>query len=99
MIQALVVLANKITAAAVAWVKKYLVVASTARGLWSCDISGRMARVFSSRPIQAMSQCELANVTAVPRARVEMSTARTYGFTSIDRGQTYILGVWARKLF
>jgi len=30
--QAFVVLANKIIAAAVAWVKKYLVVASTARG-------------------------------------------------------------------
>lgn len=31
-IQALVVLANRITAAAVAWVRKYFVVASTARG-------------------------------------------------------------------
>lgn len=30
--QALVVLANRIVAAAVAWVRKYLVVASTARG-------------------------------------------------------------------
>lgn len=31
-IQAFVVLANRIIAAAVAWVKKYFVVASTARG-------------------------------------------------------------------
>lgn len=33
-IQALVVLANRSTAAAVAWIRKYLVAASTARGWW-----------------------------------------------------------------
>ena len=69
-IQALVVLANKMMAAAVACVRKYLVVASTARG-WCCwAISGMMARVLISRPIQASSQCELANVTVVPSPRL-----------------------------
>ena len=68
-IQALVVLANRIRAAAVAWVRKYLVVASTARGWWCWVINGMMARVLISRPIQAKSQCELANVTVVPSPR------------------------------
>lgn len=64
--QALVVLANSSIAAAVAWVRKYLVVASTARGWWCCAINGRMARVFISRPIQARSQWELVSVMVVP---------------------------------
>ena len=55
-IHALVVLANKIIAAAVACVRKYLVVASTARGWWCCPISGIMARVLISSPIHAKSQ-------------------------------------------
>jgi len=55
-IQALVVLANKIRAAAVACVRKYLVAASAARGWWCCAISGIMASVLISRPIQASSQ-------------------------------------------
>ena len=67
MSHALVVLANRIIAAAVAWVRKYLVVASTARGWWCWAISGIMARVLISRPIQARSQCVLANVIVVPR--------------------------------
>ena len=70
MIQALVVLANRIIAAAVACVRKYLVVASTARGWWCWVISGIMARVLISRPIQARSQCELANVIVVPSPRL-----------------------------
>lgn len=69
-IQALVVLANRIMAAAVACVRKYFVVASTPRGWWCCAISGRMARVLISRPIQANSQCELANVIVVPSPRL-----------------------------
>lgn len=55
-IQAFVVLANRIIAAAVAWVKKYFVVASTARGWWCCAIRGVIASVLISRPIQARSQ-------------------------------------------
>lgn len=54
--QALVVLANSNIAAAVAWVRKYFVVASTARGWCCCAISGIIARVFISSPIHARSQ-------------------------------------------
>ena len=69
-IQALVVLAKRIMAAAVAWVRKYFVVASTPRGWWCCAISGRIARVLISSPIQASNQCELANVIVVPSPRL-----------------------------
>ena len=75
--QALVVLANRIVAAAVAWVRKYLVVASTARGWWCCAMGGRMARVLISRPIHARSQCELAKVRVVPRPRLNRNTVST----------------------
>ena len=74
--QALVVLANKSIAAAVACVRKYFVVASTARGWWCWAISGMMARVLISRPIQASSQWELANVIVVPRPKPNNRTAR-----------------------
>lgn len=74
--QAFVVLAKRRTAAAVACVKKYLVVASTARGWWWWAINGIMARVFISRPIQASSQCELANVIVVPRPRPNSRMAK-----------------------
>lgn len=74
---ALVVLANKIIAAAVAWVRKYLVVASTARGWWCWAISGIIANVLISRPIQARSQCELAKVRVVPRPRLNRNMAST----------------------
>ena len=74
---AFVVLANRIMAAAVACVRKYFVVASTARG-WCCfDISGMMARVLISSPIQARSQWELANVMVVPMPRLAMRVANT----------------------
>lgn len=76
-IQAFVVLANKIIAAAVAWVKKYFVVASTARG-WCCwAIKGTIARVLISSPIQASSQCELAKVKVVPNPRLDNKTIST----------------------
>lgn len=74
--QALVVLANSSIAAAVAWVRKYLVVASTARGWWFCAIRGIIARVLISRPIHARSQCELANVIVVPRPRLNRRVAK-----------------------
>ena len=84
-IQALVVLANRIKAAAVAWVRKYLVAASTARGWWCCVIKGIIARVLISRPIQARSQCELANVIVVPRPRAIKRTDKIWGFISKGR--------------
>ena len=67
--QAFVVLANRSMAAAAACVRKYLVVASTARGWWCWAMMGRIARVLISRPIQARSQCELVKVVMVPRPK------------------------------
>lgn len=67
--QALVVLANRSMAAAAAWVRKYFVVASTARGWWGWAISGIIASVFISRPIHARSQWELAKVMVVPKPK------------------------------
>lgn len=64
------VVENRTSAAAVACVRKYFVVASTARGWWFRAMRGRMARVLISRPIQASSQCELANVMVVPSPRL-----------------------------
>lgn len=72
---ALVVLANRSIAAAVACVRKYLVVASTARGWWCWVIIGMMARVLSSRPIQATSQCELVAVIRVPKTKPDSREA------------------------
>lgn len=85
-------------AAAVAWVRKYLVVASTHRGWWLWAISGRMASVLISRPIQARSQWELIKVTVVPRPRLISRIERTYGFISTGRILTCMFGVWAQKL-
>jgi len=75
-IQALVVLANRIAAAAVACVIKYFTVASTARGWWCWAIRGIMARVLISRPIHARSQWELENVIVVPSPRLIKSRER-----------------------
>lgn len=72
--QAFVVLAKSRVEAAVAWVRKYLVAASVARGWWCCVMRGIIARVLISSPIQARSQCELINVMVVPRPRLERST-------------------------
>ena len=95
---AFVVLANSSIAAAVAWVRKYLVVASTARGWWCWAIRGMIARVFISSPIQARSQCELANVIVVPRPSPNKRVAKMYGFISKGRSLTNMFGVWAQKL-
>ena len=68
--------ANRIVVAAVAWVKKYLVVASTARGWWVWAMSGIMASVLISRPIQAKNQWELVRVTVVPSPSPKIMVAR-----------------------
>lgn len=70
------ILANSSVAAPIACIRKYLVVASTARGWWCWAIKGRMARVFISRPIQARSQWELANVIVVPRPKLKNMVAK-----------------------
>lgn len=59
---------------------------------------GRIARVLISRPIQASSQCELANVIVVPRPRPNSRVVRMWGLISKGRGLTYIFGVWAQEL-
>lgn len=73
---AFVVQAKRIVVAAVAWVRKYLVVASTARGWWVWAMSGMMASVLISRPIQAKNQCELVMVTVVPSPSPKIMVAR-----------------------
>lgn len=78
--------------------RKYLVVASTARGWWCWAISGIIARVLISRPIQANNQCELAKVIVVPNPRLDIRIVSTYGFISKRRILTNIFGVWAQKL-
>lgn len=74
--QAFIVVAKSKVEAAVACVRKYFRVASTARGWWYWAISGIMARVLISRPIQARNQWELANVIVVPRPRVNNKVAK-----------------------
>lgn len=76
-IHAFVALANSSIAAAVACVRKYLVVASTARGWCWRAISGIIARVLISSPIHAKSQCELAKVSVVPSPRLNKRMAIT----------------------
>lgn len=44
-----------------------------------------MASVLISRPIQAKSQCELANVIVVPRPRPRRRVVRIKGFISKGR--------------
>lgn len=53
---ALIILENKMIDEAVAWIIKYFVAASVARGWWCLARIGMMARVFSSKPIQAKNQ-------------------------------------------
>lgn len=55
-----------------------------------------MASVFISRPIQARSQCELANVIVVPSPRPNSSIAKVYGFINNGRTLTNMYGVWAQ---
>lgn len=96
--QAFVVVAKSKVEAAVACVRKYFNVASTARGWWYWAMSGRMARVLISSPIHARNQWELANVIVVPKPRVNNKVAARSGFINKGRGLTIILGVWAQKL-
>lgn len=53
---AFIIVENNSSVAAVACVRKYLVVASTARGWWSCIISGKIANILISMPNQANNQ-------------------------------------------
>lgn len=97
-VQAFVVPAKRRSAEAVACVRKYLVVASTARGCCWWIIRGMMAMVLISRPIQIRSQWEPINVIVVPRPRLRMRIDSTRGFISRGRILTNMVGVWAQKL-
>lgn len=84
--QALVMLENRTRAEAVAWVIKYLVAASMARGWWDFAISGRMERVLISSPAQAMIQWLLVMVMVVPNNRLRANISLAWGFISGGRG-------------
>lgn len=70
---------------AVAWVRKYLVEASMARGLYFFIRMGMMASRFISNPIQIISQCELIMTIIVPRKTVIRIIMRMRGFISTGR--------------
>lgn len=82
---ALVMLENRIRAEAAAWTRKYLVAASMARGWWDLAISGRMARVLISSPVQAVTQWLLESVIVDPRRRLMVQISFACGFTSRGR--------------
>lgn len=55
---------------AVAWIRKYLHVASVDRGFPLWIRIGVIVSMFISSPTQARSQCELKSVIIVPEKRV-----------------------------
>lgn len=82
---ALVMLENSTNAEAAAWVRKYLVAASTDRGWWVFEIIGRMAKVLISRPAQAIIQWLLVIVMVVPSRRLVVKISFAWGVTSRGR--------------
>ena len=70
---------------AVDWVKKYLVDASVARGLWFFIMMGMMASIFISNPIQTSSQWELIMTIIVPSIMVSRIIIKIIGFISTGR--------------
>lgn len=96
--QALMRLENRIRAEAAAWVRKYFVAASMARGWGVFVIKGIIARVLISRPTQASIQWKLERVIVVPIARLNRKIVKARGFISKGRILTDIVGVWAQKL-
>lgn len=83
---ALVMLENRTKVEAVAWVRKYLVAASMARGWWDLEIMGRIASVLISRPAQAVIQWLLEIVIVVPNSKLEMKINFAWGVISRGRG-------------
>lgn len=69
-----------------------------ARGWGVFVISGMIARVLISRPIQASIQWKLERVMVVPMARLNRKIVRARGLISKGRILTNIVGVWAQKL-
>lgn len=78
----LMIMANISSIDAVAWVRKYLVEASMARGFCRFISMGIMASIFISNPIQMKSQWELTITIRVPRIMVEEIMEKMRGFIS-----------------
>ena len=70
---------------AVDWVRKYLVDASVARGLWFFIMIGIMASIFISNLIQISSQWELIIMIMVPSIIVDRIMIKMIGFISTGR--------------
>ena len=70
---------------AVDWVKKYLVDASVARGLYFFIIMGMIASIFISNLIQMSSQWELIMTIIVPSKMVDRVMIKMIGFISTGR--------------
>lgn len=70
---------------AVDWVRKYLVDASVARGVWFFIIMGMIASIFISNPIQTNSQWELIITIIVPNIMVNRIVTKMIGFISMGR--------------
>lgn len=81
----LVTIASMSSIDAVAWVRKYFVAASTARGLCCFISTGIMANMFISKPIQTRSQWELVITIIVPRIIVSVIMMEARGFISTGR--------------
>lgn len=79
---AFVMLENRRSAEAVACTRKYLIVASVARGWCDFEMNGMMARVLSSSPAQAIIQWVLEIVMVVPRVRLREEISFVWGFIS-----------------
>lgn len=83
---AFVMLENRRRAEAVACTRKYLIVASMARGWWDFEMNGMIASVLSSNPVQAITQWVLEIVMVVPRIRLREESSFVWGFISRGRG-------------
>lgn len=70
-VDALKIAENKIIIDAVAWIMKYLIADSILRGWWGFVISGIIANVLISSPIQAVNQWLLISVIVVPNNRLK----------------------------
>lgn len=81
----LIIIASMRSMDAVAWVRKYLVEASMARGLNRFINIGIIASMFISNPIQIRSQWELIITMRVPIIMVEEIMVRMRGFISTGR--------------
>lgn len=81
----LVVIPNIRSIDAVAWVRKYFVDASMARGLNFFIRIGIIASMFISNPIQIINQWELVSTMIVPRMTVDMMMMKMGGLISTGR--------------